>query len=52
MAARRELAAYAASLAVSLAARRMQIDRPTDQGLVSDFTGQLSAEAGSGKGES
>ena len=51
-AARRELAAYAASLAVSLAARRMQIDRPTDQGLVSDFTGQLSAEAGSGKGES
>ncbi len=51
-AARRELAAYAASLAVGLAAKRMQIDRPTDQGLVRDFTGQLSAEAGPRKGGS
>jgi F-type H+-transporting ATPase subunit b len=51
-AARRELAAYAASLAVSLAAQRIQIDRPTDQSLVRDFTGQLSAEAGSRKGGS
>ncbi len=51
-AARRELAAYAASLAVSLAAQRIQIDRPTDQSLVRDFTGQLSAEAGPRKGGS
>jgi F-type H+-transporting ATPase subunit b len=51
-AARRELAAYAASLAVALAAKRMQIDRPTDEGLVRDFTGQLSAEAGPRKGGS
>jgi F-type H+-transporting ATPase subunit b len=51
-AARRELAVYAASLAVALAAKRMQIDRPTDQGLVRDFIGQLSAESGPGKGGS
>jgi len=51
-AARRELAAYAATLGVSLAAKRIQIDRPTDQGLVRDFTAQLSAEAGPRKGGS
>jgi F-type H+-transporting ATPase subunit b len=51
-AARRELAAYAASLAVALAAKRIEIDHPTDQGLVRDFIGQLSAEAGPRKGGS
>jgi F-type H+-transporting ATPase subunit b len=51
-AARRELAAYAASLAVALAAKRIEIDRPTDQGLVRDFIGQLAAEAGPRKGGS
>jgi F-type H+-transporting ATPase subunit b len=49
---RRELAAYAASLAVALAAQRITIDRATDQGLVRDFIGQLSAEAGPRKGGS
>lgn len=39
--ARRELKGYAASLAVDLAARRIQVDEPTDQVLVRDFVGRL-----------
>jgi len=39
--ARRELKGYAASLAVDLAARRIQVDEPTDQALVRDFVGRL-----------
>jgi F-type H+-transporting ATPase subunit b len=39
--ARRELTAYAASLAVSMAARQMRVDPSTDQGLVRDFATQL-----------
>jgi F-type H+-transporting ATPase subunit b len=43
--ARRELQAHAAELAVSLAARRIQIDAGTDQALVRRFTEQLRASA-------
>lgn len=48
--ARRDLKAYAANLAVSLAQRQIRIDRATDQALVQNFSGQLGAtENGSGK---
>lgn len=41
-AARRELTAYAADLAVSLAAKQIQVDIPTDQALVRRFAQQIS----------
>jgi F-type H+-transporting ATPase subunit b len=48
--ARRDLKAFAADLAVSLAERKIRVDRATDQALVQNFSGQLGAEAnGSGK---
>lgn len=40
-AARRELKAYSAELAVSLAEKRIKVDRATDQELVRDFVDQL-----------
>jgi F-type H+-transporting ATPase subunit b len=40
-AARRELKAYAANLAVSLAEKRIQVDAKTDEGLVQTFVHQL-----------
>ena len=50
-AARRELKAYAASLAVSLAAKQIQVDPATDQGLVRDFAAQLTGDGKSGRGD-
>jgi F-type H+-transporting ATPase subunit b len=47
-AARRELTAYAADLAVSLAAKQIHVDTPADQALVRRFAQQLS-NGGSGK---
>jgi F-type H+-transporting ATPase subunit b len=41
--ARRELKAYAADLAVSLAKKQIRVDPSTDQGLMRSFTEQLSA---------
>jgi F-type H+-transporting ATPase subunit b len=40
--ARRELTAYAASLAVSLAAKQINVDRSTDEALLRDFVHELS----------
>jgi len=42
-AARRELTAYAADLAVALAQKQISVDAATDQALVRNFAGQLSA---------
>jgi F-type H+-transporting ATPase subunit b len=42
-AARRDLTAFAADLAVSLAQKQIHIDAATDQSLVRDFAGQLSS---------
>jgi F-type H+-transporting ATPase subunit b len=39
--ARRELAAYAADLAVNMARQRIQVDVPADQALVSGFAASL-----------
>ena len=50
-AARRELTAYAADLAVSLAARQIRVDAPTDQALVRRFAQQLSDNGGSDKND-
>ncbi len=48
-AARRELTAYAADLAVSLAAKQIKVDTTTDQMLVRNFADELSATSnGSG----
>ena len=49
-AARRELTAYAANLAVSLAARQIKVDAPTDQALVRDFAQQLLPKTPNGGG--
>jgi F-type H+-transporting ATPase subunit b len=51
-AARRDLKAYAAGLAVSLAEKRIQVDAATDQALVNGFVRDLSRESArnSGKG--
>jgi F-type H+-transporting ATPase subunit b len=49
-AARRELTAYAADLAVSLATKQIRVDAATDQGLVRRFAEQL-ANRESGKGK-
>ena len=48
-AARRELKSYAADLAVSLAAKQIQVDSSTDQSLIRKFSQQLSADGGSAK---
>jgi F-type H+-transporting ATPase subunit b len=40
-AARRELTAYAADLAVTLAAKQIRVDRPTDQALVRSFAQRI-----------
>jgi F-type H+-transporting ATPase subunit b len=45
-AARRELTAYAADLAIGLAKRQIHIDAATDQALVQNFAGQLVAPSG------
>ena len=42
--ARRELTAYAANLAVSLAAKQIKVDTATDQALVRSFAQELSAK--------
>ncbi len=44
--AKRELKAYAAELAVTLAEKRIQVDSKTDQALVGDFVGQLGSNNG------
>jgi F-type H+-transporting ATPase subunit b len=44
--ARRELTAYAADLAVSLAKKQIHVDAATDQSLLRDFAQQLSANGG------
>lgn len=44
--ARRELKAYAADLAVSLAERGIHLDQATDEALVRNYTGKLGAAAG------
>jgi len=49
-AARRELAALAADLAVGLAAKQIHVDAKTDQGLVDSFSQQLDGVAGTPKG--
>lgn len=48
-AARRQLTAYAADLAVGLAQKQIQVDAGTDQALVRSFAGQLGADK-AGKG--
>jgi F-type H+-transporting ATPase subunit b len=48
-AARRELTAYAADLAVSLAAKQIHVDTPADQALVRRFAQQLSSDGAPGK---
>jgi F-type H+-transporting ATPase subunit b len=50
-AARRELTAYAADLAVSLAQKQIHVDAPTDQGLVRNFSQQLGASGGDSRKE-
>ncbi len=47
--ARRELTAYAANLAVSLAARQIKVDTATDQALVRDFAQGLSPKSKTGQ---
>jgi F-type H+-transporting ATPase subunit b len=49
--ARRELKAYAASLAVSLAAKQIRVDAAADQALVRDFAAQLAADGKSRQGD-
>jgi F-type H+-transporting ATPase subunit b len=48
-AARRQLTAYAADLAVGLAQKQIRVDAATDQGLVRNFSGQLGASDKTGK---
>ena len=48
-AARRELTAYAADLAVTLASKQIHVDAATDQVLVQRFTRQLANDGGGGK---
>jgi F-type H+-transporting ATPase subunit b len=48
-AARRELTAYAADLAVTLASRQIQVDATTDRALVRRFANQLVNDGGNGK---
>jgi F-type H+-transporting ATPase subunit b len=49
--ARRELKAYAASLAVSLAAKQIRVDPAADQALVRDFAAQLADDGKSQRGD-
>ena len=48
-AARRELTAHAADLAVTLATQQIRVDAPTDQALVRRFTKDLARDGASGK---
>ncbi len=48
-AARRQLTAHAADIAVGLAQKQSRIDAATDQALVRNFAGQLDASDGAGK---
>lgn len=48
-AARRELTVHAADLAVSLAMKQINVDKPTDQALLRRFAQQLSSDGSSGK---
>jgi len=48
-AARRQLTAYAADLAVGLAQKQIRVDAATDQALVRNFGGQLAASEKTGK---
>lgn len=48
--ARRELTAYAANLAVSLAAKQMKVDTATDQALVREFAKELAPKSPGGGG--
>ena len=48
-AARRDLTAYAADLAVALAAKQIRVDTPADQALVRRFAQQLSSDGAPGK---
>jgi F-type H+-transporting ATPase subunit b len=50
-AARRELTAYAADLAVGLAQKQIHVDAATDQALVRNFAGELGLSEGSGPGK-
>jgi F-type H+-transporting ATPase subunit b len=50
-AARRQLTAYAADLAVGLARKQIHVDAATDQALVRNFSGQLGAADDSGSGK-
>jgi F0F1-type ATP synthase membrane subunit b/b' len=47
--AQRELKAYAAELAVSLAEKRIKVDAATDRALVETFVGQLGKDGKEGK---
>jgi F-type H+-transporting ATPase subunit b len=47
--ARRELTAYAADLAVSLATKQIKVDSATDQALIRSFAQQLSADGGASR---
>jgi len=51
-AARRQLTAYAADLAVGLARKQIQVDAATDQTLVRNFAGQLGTTSGGSSGDS
>ena len=50
-AARRQLTAYAADLAVGLAQKQIRVDAATDQALVRNFAGELGASETSGPGK-
>jgi F-type H+-transporting ATPase subunit b len=50
-AARRELTAYAADLAVGLARKQIHVDAATDQALVRSFAGELGGSESSGPGK-
>jgi F-type H+-transporting ATPase subunit b len=50
-AARRELTAYAADLAVGLAQKQIRVDAATDQALVRQFAGELGLSEASGPGK-
>jgi F-type H+-transporting ATPase subunit b len=50
-AARRQLTAYAADLAVGLARKQIHVDAATDQALVRNFAGELGASEGQGPGK-
>jgi F-type H+-transporting ATPase subunit b len=50
-AARRELTAYAADLAVGLAQKQIRVDAATDQALVRNFAGELGSSEASGRGK-